>query len=192
MTLVNRSPYALLIVSFFMLLALLAPPLNFGQTVVKKAAFDCPEDEGTAVRFFYHDEENYFHFPLIVRPVASGDPRLGTAPMVSEGRTAYISMEEMQQLLKRLMLLDLSWQVSKKTEVLGSYKRLYRSDRMGIVIVCSKGTARANLDPKKICDTLATLDEDIKTPRALWEFQLFRTGYSCSVPGFDYHAYPDR
>ena len=51
MTLVNRSPYALLIISFFMLLALLVAPLNFGQTVVRKPAFDCPEDEGTAVRF---------------------------------------------------------------------------------------------------------------------------------------------
>lgn len=183
MTWINRSFPALLL----LLVVVNITPLSTGPAVVKKPMLDCPVDGGPAVRFFYHDEENYFHFPLIFRPVAQGDQRLNTAPMGVEGRTAYISAAEMQQLLQRLMLSDLSWQESEKTEALGSYKRLPSSD----MVVCSKGSARVSLDPKKICDTLAPLDAVLKTPRALWEFQLFRTGYACSVPGFNYHAYPD-
>lgn len=165
--------------------------LSFHQTVEKKSVLDCPVDENTAVRFFYHDEENYFHFPLIFRPVMLGDPRLNTAPMGTEGRSAYISPEEMRQLLQGLRHSDLSWQESEKTEVLGSFKRLHWSDSMEILIVCSKGTARTNLDPKKICETLKPLDSAVKTLRALWEFQLYRITYGCKVPGFDFHAYPD-
>ena len=102
-------------------------------------------------------------------------------------------MGEMQQLLKRLMLLDLSWEVSKKIEVLGSYKRLYPSDRMEIVIVCSKGTARANLDPKQICDTLATLGQEYQNAsRSLGISVVSHWILLASILGFDYGAYPDR
>lgn len=185
---VNRSPH---IISLLLLVFVNTTSLSFRQAAVKKSILDCPVDERTAIRFFYHDEEDYFHFPLIFRPAAQGDSRLDTAPMRSEGRTAYISIGEMQQLQRRLLLSNLPWQESEKVEVLGSYKRLQASDSMEILIVCSKGTARANVDPKKICETLARLDSVLKTPRSLWEFQLFRTGYACNIPGFNYNAYAD-
>jgi hypothetical protein len=188
MTWINRLHLTLLLL--LVVLLNITPP-SFGHAVVKKPVLDCPVDEVTAVRFFYHDEEDYFHFPLILRAVAQEDPRINTAPMGAEGRTAYISREVMQRLLRRLMLSDLSWQESQKTEALGSYKRLPASDRMEIIIVCSKGTARTTLDPKKICDTLKPLDSVLTTPRALWEFQGFRLNYGCRIPGFKYDAYSD-
>jgi hypothetical protein len=177
--------------TWLLLMAVLATSLGFQQTVEKKSVLGSPVDENTAVRFFYHDEENYFHFPLIFRPAAEGDSRLNTAPMGTEGRTAYISLADMQQLLQGLKRSDLSWQESEKIESLGPFRQLRGSESMEILAVCSKGTARANLDPKKICETLKPLDSALKTPRGLWEFQLFRQGYGCQVPGFDFEAYPD-
>lgn len=116
----------------------------------KKLLLGCSADETTAIRLFYNNESDYFHFPLIFRAVEQRDPRLNTAPMVAEGRTVYISQTEMQSLLRGLAQLDLPWQESKKVETLGSFKRLRPwSDSMEILVACSKGTARVKVDPKK-------------------------------------------
>lgn len=168
-----------------------ATSLSSCRGVDRKPVLNSPVDEKTAIRFFYHDEEEYYHFPLIFRAVKQLDPRINTAPMTVEGRTAYVPLVEMQRLIQALSHSDLSWQESQKTEALGGFRQLRWSDSMEILIVCSKGTARANLDPKKICETLKPLDSALKTPRALWEFQLFRQGYDCKVPGFNFEAYPD-
>lgn len=158
----------------------------------KKLLLGCSADETTAIRLFYNNESDYFHFPLIFRAVEQRDPHLNTAPMVAEGRTVYISQTEMQSLLRGLAQLDLPWQESEKVETLGSFKRLRPwSDSMEILVACSKGTARVKVDPKKICKTLKPLDSALKTPRALWEFQRFRLNYGCQVPGFQYGAYPN-
>jgi len=165
--------------------------LAFQRIPSKKLLLGCSADETTAIRFFYNNESDYFHFPLIFRAVERGDPRLNTAPMVAEGRTAYISETEMASMLRKLAQLDLPWRESGKVEVLGSFKRLRPwSNSMEILVACSKGTARAKVDPENICETLKPLDSALKTPRALWEFQGFRLNYRCQVPGFEYGAYP--
>lgn len=47
-------------------------------------------DENTAIRFFYDPPGgDYFHVPLVFRPVKNGDSRLNTAPILEEGRTAF-------------------------------------------------------------------------------------------------------
>jgi len=161
------------------------------QTIDKKNVLNSPVDENTAVRFFYQPAGDYFHVPLVFRAVELKDPRLNTAPMAVEGRTAYVSLSEMQQLMQGLAHSDMAWQESEKVETLGSYKKLDITDDMAITAVSSKGTARASLTPKKICKTLKLLDSALKTPRALWEFQGFRLNYGCKVPGFRYGAYPD-
>jgi len=165
--------------------------LSFRQTVNKRNVLNSPVDENAIVRFFYQPEGDYFHFPLVFRAVDQKDPRLNTAPMFVESRTAYISFSELRQLMQELAHSDLSWQESEKVEVLGSFKKLEITDNMEITVVSSKGTARATLNPKEICKTLMPLDSGLKTPRALWEFQGFRLNYGCKVPRFKYDAYPD-
>lgn len=184
----NRIPYV-----FWLLLLLLTTAALPGcrRTVDNDRVFNCPVDENTAVRFFYFPGGDYYHFPLIFRPVAQGDPRLNTAPMGEEGRTAYISRKEMRDLIRRLAHSGLSWQESEKVEPLGSFKPLALLMTTEIRVVCSKGMARAEFDPKRVCQTLEPLDSALKTPRALWEFQLFRQGYGCKVTGFNWDAYPD-
>ena len=142
------------------------------------------------VRFFF-DPGNYFHAPILFQAVDNGDKRLNTAPMRSEGRTVYITPKEMASLLSGLPNLGLKWKLTKEQEKLGDATKIIPDYAMVITIVSSKGTARAGFDPAKICETLATLDRAFTTPRAVWEFQLFRAEYGCKVPGLDGQKYQD-
>ncbi len=155
------------------------------------SVLNSPVDEKTAVRFFYDPPGEYFHKPLVFRVAKEGDPLLNTAPIREEGRTAYISVSEMRELVQRLGRLDLAWQESETVEALGSYKNLPVFDDMEILVALSHGTAKAHITPKTICRTLRPLDAALKTPRALWELQIFRLNYGCKVPGFQPDAYPD-
>jgi len=148
-----------------------------------------PGDEETAVRIYYNPPGDAFHFPLVFRVVKAGDPRLKTAPVLLEGQTAYITGDEMRNLLQGLDRADLFWRISEKVEALGSYHHLLIGG-VEFRVVSPKGTAVARLDPKKLCTTLQPLDRALRTPRALWEFQLFRVQDGCKVPGFNYQEYP--
>lgn len=162
------------------------------QNQYKGFVLNSQVEEGTALRFFYIPPGDYFHAPLVFRAVEPGDPRLTTGPMSAEGRSAYISFDEMQQLMQNLAHSNLVWQESDKIEIMGSFKELLHvSGGMDILVVSPKGTADAKIRPTRICDTLKPLDSALKTQRALWEFQAFRLGYACQVPGFKYDAYPD-
>lgn len=169
-----------------------------GQPTGEAWLLGCPVDQATAVRFFYNPEwADYLHGPLVLRVVPAGDSRLNTAPILYEGRTAYILPEEMKAMLQALAQSSASWRVSSKVEPLGNTQGLIRSVGaspldLDITVLCSKGTARGKVEPAKICSTLAPLDSALKTARALWEFQLLRIGYKCKVPGFNWDAYPER
>jgi hypothetical protein len=154
---------------------------------------DCAADRTTAVRFFYNPGPDYFHFPLVFRAVPAADPRLGSAPTSSMGRTAYISQEEMGRLLRGLAATPLSWNERKTVEPLGSFKELIKlPPKMQVLVQCSGETASTLVEPKEICRTLTPLDAALGTPRALWEFQLLRGNDGCAVPGFNIDAYPGR
>src|SRR5260370_4583671 len=81
-------------------------------------------DEKTVVRFFYQPPGDYLHAPLVFRVVEEGNPLLNTAPMRGEGRTAYISLSEMRELVQALARSNLAWPDSVTIELLGSYKKL--------------------------------------------------------------------
>jgi len=150
-----------------------------------------PADKSVAIRFFLQPPGDYLHVALVFRVVDEKDPRLDTAPILDSGRTAYITLPEMQQLLPAVTQLPLLWRQAGTIEVFGSSRVLPLIDDMDITIVSSHGTARALLDHMKICDRLNPLDSAFKTPRARWEFGLFRIAYGCKVPRFNSDAYPD-
>ena len=165
-------------------------PMCAGQKSQGPSVLSTPGNGQTMVRFYYNPPGDAFHFPLIIRVVKIGDPQLASAPVLSEGRTAYITGDEMDQLLQGFDRAGLSWKISEKVEPLGSYMHQSIGD-VEIRVVSPKGTAVARLDPKVLCTMLRPLDHAFRTPRALWEFQLFRVQDGCKVPGFDYQAYPD-
>lgn len=156
-------------------------------------ALTFPAGKNSVVRFFYQPQDNnYFHVPLVFRVVDNQDARWNTAPVFDVGRTAYITLSEMLQLVASLSRSSLAWHESTKVENLETYKTIHSYGGMGVTVLSVDGTAKATIEPSRICDTLASLDAVLQTPRALWEFQLFRMQYHCQVPNFDPKAYPDR
>jgi hypothetical protein len=187
MTLVNRMLCIILTVT---LSASGLSSCSSCQTTVGLNVLDTPVSEHTAVRMFF-DPGNYFHPPLIFRVVAANDTRLNTAPMLPEGRTAFITAIEMQRLIKGLQGMKLSWKESREHIVFDEARNLPPVFYGISVVISSEGTAESGIPPAKICDSLAPLDSALSTPRALWEFQLFRAGFNCKVLGLDGQAYPD-
>jgi hypothetical protein len=165
------------------------------QTHERLSVLESPVNEKTIIRFFYYPAGEYIRIPLLFRVVEEGNPRLNTAPMREDGRTVYVSLSEMRELVNGLIRSGLGWQESETVDVLGLYKDLTLAgiglDTMDVRLVSLKGTAKAEISPKAICMILKPLDAALKTPRALWEFQGFRLGYGCKVPGFKYGAYAD-
>ena len=155
-------------------------------------ALTLPADKNSVVRFFYQPPEGeYFHVALIFRVVEENDPRWNTTTFSDEGRTAFVSLSDMQQLLTNLAHLPLQWDESAEIETLETYKTIHSYGYgMGIKVLSTKGTAKSLIRHDKICETLPRLDGALPTPRALWEFQGFRLQYHCQVPTYDPDAYP--
>jgi len=168
----------------------LAASCGFSQSSTKLNVLGSPVDRATAVRLYFSPGD-YRHPPLLLCVVASDDPRMNTAPMLQQGRTAYISATDMQHFLQGLKRMGPSWKESKKRVQFGNDGRWLPNDAMVIVAVAQRGTAEARVDPAAICKKLAPLDSALSTPRARWEFQEFRTQYKCVVPGSNREAYLD-
>jgi hypothetical protein len=134
----------------------------YGKAPDKFYVLNAPMNENTAVRLFFNEELG-LHPPLIFRVVDPKDPRLNTAPMLHEGRTAYISALEMLSLLQELQKIGLSWRESKEIREFGDAKAILSKNLLGITIVSSSGTAESGMgfdseDIEKICKTLAPLE----------------------------------
>ena len=146
-------------------------------------------DTNTSLRLFYF-RGDYFHPPLLFRAVGDKDPRLNTAPIFDEGRTVYISLKDMREVV-RILANSALWQTTRKVEdPRPSMELEMPPDGMEIVLFLSTGTARTLIAPARLCATLAPVDTALRK-RALWEFRLFRVQYDCTVPGFDRNAYPE-
>jgi hypothetical protein len=151
-----------------------------------------PVDNSTVVRFYYHPPNaDRFVYPLVLRVAAGNDERMSVAPVLAEGRTVYISLSEMQELVAGMIRSITMGQQTKGVEVLGTWEMIPITEAMDAVIIFSKGAARGVILREDICQTLGSLDPAIKTPRAHWEFQRFRFYYGCRVPGFDDAKYSD-
>jgi hypothetical protein len=150
-------------------------------------------DKKTIVRLFFQPaDKSYFHSALLFRVTNDDDPKLNTAPIFRDGRTAYISLPEMHLLIERLTSLKLDWRRSKRIARPPTVDHYVIRDKMDITVFFATGTEDALLDPQSICSSLEPLDSALKTPRALWEFQFFRFQYHCQIRGFKPGAYPQR
>ena len=182
------GPARLAVVALFVPLALLCA----GQVAQKGGVLSAVADENTGVRFFYqHDIKDYFYPPLIVRVAGPGDPKMNTAPWGPEGRSVFVTLSEMQQLLGRLARSEASWRESDKVDAFGPSYEARGLDYLDITIVSAKGTARSGIGRNSVCKFLASLDSAITTPRALWELQWYRWVDECEVPRFNPKSYPD-
>jgi hypothetical protein len=180
-------------VCIFFLAALATAPWTSSQAASQRNALTLLAGNDSVVRFFYQPPDGeYFHHALLFRAVKKGDPRRNTVAYSDVGRTAYISLSDMERLMTRLARLSLRWDQSATIESLETYKTIHSYGYgMGIKVLSANGTAKSLIAPDKICETLHSLDGALLTPRALWEFQGFRLQYHCRVPSYNPDAYPE-
>lgn len=176
----------------FLQAALVVGQLAYGQSAPAHHSLNIPVNDNTAVMFFYLPANSYLHPALIFRVAKPGSPLLDTAPIVNRGgRTPYISIREMRNLVQLLSRSDLSWRRFKRVEVPRAPSFNETTGKLEIKIFSSDVTALSLSNPDKLCHTLAPLNAALKQPRARWEFQLFLVDYHCQVAGFDRKAYPE-
>lgn len=102
----------------FFLMTLLSASLSAGQSTKEAASLTLPVDKNIVVRFFYLPANDYLHPALIFRVAGAKSQRLNTAPITNHGgRTPYISIKEMQSLIKMLDRSGLAWRETKTVEV---------------------------------------------------------------------------
>lgn len=177
---------------FLILVFLVIGPRASSEDPIEGHSLSLPAGKSSVIRFFYQPpESDYFPVPLLFRVVKRNDPRWNTTSYSKIGLTAFVSLSDMQQLVTNLAHLSLQWSESSEIEPFESFPNIRAGGYgMGIKILSAKGTAKALIEPAKICETLALLDGALITPRALWEFQRFRLQYRCRVPDFNLDAYP--
>jgi hypothetical protein len=101
----------------------------------------------------------------------------------------YVSADEFHQICVGLLNLDIKWQVSRGQDAFKEMRELPHVDSMTISVVSAHGTARGNVDPDKLCPTLAPLDSAFSSKHALWEFQSLRNEYYCKIPNFRFDTF---
>jgi hypothetical protein len=149
-----------------------------------------PVDSRTVVRFYFLPlPADRYHYPLVLRVAEPNDERLKVAPILAEGRTAHISLSEMQELVARMTRSITMGQQTRGVEVLGDFRMIPITVDMDVVVIFSNGAARGLIPKEQIWKVLSSLDSAIRAPRAHWEFQRFRLGYGCCIPGFDEMKY---
>jgi hypothetical protein len=157
-----------------------------------KAASKLTIDGNTAMRFlFRRPNANYVLPALIFRVADVGSPKWDTAPIDRYGRSAYIPLTEMRSLIRELETNRILPEVSSAIEPIEPFEDRPISENVVVTIYASNGTATANIHPKEICKSLAQLNTLIEGRRAHWEFEYFRLGCGCKVPGHKYDAYPN-
>ena len=169
-------------VCFLLLATLTSVPWASSQAGSQGHPLTFAAGRDPVVRFFCQPPDGeYFHVALLLRAAKKDDPRWNTTAYSDLGRTAYVSLSDMKRFMTMLTHLSLRWDESPKVESL---------EGVGIKVLSANHRAKALIAVDKICETLASLDGALLTPRALGEFQGFRRQYHCQVPNFNLEAYP--
>jgi hypothetical protein len=149
-------------------------------------------DDTISVRFLYRRlNANYVLPALIFRVANVGSPNWGTAPINQYGRTPYVSSVEMQSLVRQLKTAHTLWRVSSTKEPIEPFETIGPSENLVVTIYAANGVATSSIPPKDRCKYLSQLNKIIEMKRAHWEFEYFRQGCDCHVPGYRADAYPN-
>lgn len=149
-------------------------------------------DRDSAVRFLFRRSNSNYVLPALIFRVADvGSPRWNTAPIDRYGRSAFISLSEMRALVRELNGVGISPQVSSAIESIEPFEEMPISENVVVSIYSSDGTATWKIPPREICKDLARLNNLVEGQRPHWEFEYFRLGCGCKVPGHKYDAYPN-
>lgn len=149
-------------------------------------------NDRTAVRFLLRrPNANYVLPPLIFRVAGAGNSDLNTAPIDQRGRSPYISLQEMKRLVRSLEEDHLLWQISSPAASIEPFEEIVPNPNLFITIYSEKGMATSSISPNAFCRILSRANQTIEVKRAHWEFEYFRRGCGCKVPGYKGNEYPN-
>jgi hypothetical protein len=144
----------------------------------------CAKDEDVVVRFYYNPlvhGEGTAHAPLILIPVSSQDPRLGTRP----AWILYITLPDLRKALHVLADPQLLWKESLKPKqlVVDPFDLPEpHHDSMEIAVTSTQGSATAEIGAKRACDLLSDISNAVTNARARDSLAFYRRTVSCLPP----------
>jgi len=146
----------------------------------------------TVVRFLYSRlNANYVLPPVTFRVSAAGSTNWNTAPIDEYGRSPSISLSEMGSLVRKLADSNLRWQVSSRASPIEPFETIAPNKNLSVTIYASNEMATTSISPSEFCKILSQVNETIELKRAHWEFEYFRRGCGCKVPGYKADEYPN-
>lgn len=149
-------------------------------------------DGDTVVRFsFKPPNSNFIRPPVIFRVADAKSPNWNTAPIDHYGRSVYIPFATMRSLVNQLESDQAIWQLSAAPRPIEPYLELPIGEDLVVTIYASNGMATASIQPQRLCNILAQLNDVLEMKRAHWELEYFRRGCGCHVPGYKSDEYPN-
>jgi hypothetical protein len=97
----------------------------------------------------------------------------------------------MKSLVRELEDSSLRWQVSSPASPIEPFETIYPNKNLFITIYASNEMATTGNSPSEFCEILSQVNETIELKRAHWEFEYFRRGCGCKVPGYKADEYPN-
>ena len=176
----------------FVLSVAFLSPMGMAQQVMNPdpGILASPVNSKTAVRFSRHVlPENHFVYPLVFRVATKGKQQMKTAPLLTDGRTVYIPLSEMKNLIHAIVRFVPMPAETEHHETFSPWELYYFSRDMEVEVIYSQGAALGQIGHKNICQVLAHINQSIKTPYPRWEFERFRVLQGCVVRDFDSDKY---
>lgn len=190
---VLRSLSVLVVFGLFSSLGLLfGHSQNAGQPVLSR----CVDDPNLAIKFFHvPPNSDVFMHPRVLQEVPANDPKLEKAPITESGYILYVTKDEINSVLQALGDGRFSWSVPDQPRSLAEKKNQknpnYPIQTMRITATCPKGSAETEIPVKKMCMVMKSVEQKLRTKRALWEWKLYESVVGCPVSGFNTNEYPE-
>jgi len=154
------------------------------QTTAHQSVLErCQRADDVVVRFYYNpaiNEPNLAPGPLILLPVSSQDPRLGTRP----GWSLYITLPELRSILRVLAQSRLEWRESNgPTRLVVDPFGLPQGhhDSMQVAISCPTGSADTDVKAGSVCPLLSKVYRSLTDAKAREAFAHWTGTVTCVV-----------
>jgi hypothetical protein len=142
----------------------------------------CGLAEDVVVRFYYNpmiNQPNLSPGPLIVLPVSSQDPQVGT----KSGWLLRITLADLHSMLRTLVQSNLECKESdspKQLVVEPFGLPQPHHDSMQVAVSCPTGSATAEVEARQVCRLLSNVSKSLSSPTAREAVSFYGRTVSCS------------
>ena len=111
------------------------------------------------------NEPNLSPGPLILLPVSSQDPQVGT----KSGWLLRVTLSNLRSVLRTLVQSNLKWTDSESPRQLvvpGFNLPRPHHDSMEVAVSCPAGSAKAEVEAKQVCGLLSNVTKSLSSPQS--------------------------